>query len=147
MSCIIFYEKPGCATNNLQKHLLRSSGLQVDARNLLHEPWTRERLRPYFGNTPVAEWFNPAAPAIKYGELDPQSLGSEEALQLMLAQPLLIRRPLIRCGKQFMSGFSLNQLNELLPCKGKLQSFSVALQGCSHGHASHSGCQAKEPAC
>ena len=37
----------------------------------------------------MAEWFNPSAPAIKYGELDVSELSAEQALELMVAQPLL----------------------------------------------------------
>jgi len=140
MSCIVFYEKPGCATNNLQKQLLRSTGLEIEVRNLFREPWTRERLRPFFGNRPVAEWFNRSAPAIKYGDLDPSRLGGAEALELMLANPLLIRRPLIRCGQQFMAGFDLQAIKALLPCKAKLALMPAAIDSCSLGRHSQVGC-------
>ena len=140
MSCIVFYEKPGCATNNLQKQLLRSTGLEIEVRNLFREPWTRERLRPFFGNRPVVEWFNRSAPAIKYGDLDPSRLDSVEALELMLANPLLIRRPLIRCGQQFMAGFDLQAINALLPCKAKLALMPAAIDSCSLGRHSQVGC-------
>lgn len=140
MSCIVFYEKPGCATNGLQKRLLRSAGLELEVRNLLTEPWTRERLRPFFGGMPVAEWFNHSAPAIKYGDLDPYGIDSENALALMLEHPQLIRRPLIRCAHQFMAGFDLVGLNALLPCKGQLKQLPSASEGCHLGHPSRVGC-------
>jgi nitrogenase-associated protein len=140
MSCIVFYEKYGCATNRLQKELLRSKGLKVEARNLLDEPWTRESLLQFFGSRPVAEWFNPSAPAIKYGELNPQHQTREQALVLMLAQPLLIRRPLIRFGEHFMVGFDLVALNALLPCNGKLAEPPSPIESCSRGQHSHQGC-------
>jgi hypothetical protein len=60
MAKILFFEKPGCANNTRQKALLAAAGHEVDARNLLTEAWTPERLRPYFGSRPVAEWFNRA---------------------------------------------------------------------------------------
>jgi nitrogenase-associated protein len=141
MSCIVFYEKHGCATNRLQKELLRSKGLEVEVRDLLDEPWTRESLLPFFGSRPVAEWFNTAAPAIKYGDLDPHRQTREQALELMLAQPLLIRRPLIRFGEQFMVGFDLVALNALLPCNGKLVELPATIESCSRGQHSQRGCQ------
>ncbi|WP_028240819.1 ArsC/Spx/MgsR family protein [Stutzerimonas azotifigens] len=130
MSCIIFYEKPGCATNRLQKELLRSAGIELEVRNLLHEAWTPERLRPFFGALPVAEWFNPSAPAIKYGELDPAGLTAEQALALMVAHPLLIRRPLIRCGMRYMVDFDLIGINAWLPCHGRLPALAPDISGC-----------------
>ena len=140
MSCIIFYEKPGCATNRLQKELLRSAGIELEVRDLLREAWTPERLRPFFGRLPVAEWFNPSAPAIKYGELDVSELSAEQALELMVAQPLLIRRPLIRCGMHYMVDFDLVGINAWLPCKGRLPALAPSISGCSLGTSSVLGC-------
>lgn len=134
MSCIVFYEKPGCATNHRQKQLLRSAGLELEVRNLLSESWTTESLRPFFGNLPVSQWFNPAAPTIKHGELEPSTLDADTALALMVENPLLIRRPLIRCGQQFMAGFDQLGLNALLPRgRGKLSLLTMGLNACSRG--------------
>jgi nitrogenase-associated protein len=44
----------------------------------------------------VAEWFNRAAPRIKSGEVRPETLDSYAALDLLLQDPLLIRRPLMQ---------------------------------------------------
>ncbi|TBU98800.1 ArsC/Spx/MgsR family protein [Stutzerimonas kirkiae] len=139
MSCIVFYEKPGCATNGLQKRLLRAAGLQLEVRDLLSEPWSRERLRPFFGERPVAEWFNLSAPAIKHGEVAPHTLDSEQALALMLAQPLLIRRPLLQYGEQRMVGFDPHELSRLLPGQDALARLPADLDGCRHGSAGHGG--------
>ncbi|PMR73766.1 ArsC/Spx/MgsR family protein [Billgrantia endophytica] len=141
MSCIVFYEKPGCTTNKRQKRLLRSAGLELEERNLLDEPWTRERLRPFFGARPVAEWFNPSAPAIKHGELDPHALGDEEALALMLEQPLLIRRPLLSCGARFMVGFDPVALGALLPGDIATELLRAPMEGCSHEAGGNGHCQ------
>ena len=105
MAKVTFYEKPGCANNTRQKHLLAEAGHQVEARNLLTEPWTASRLLAFFGNRPVAEWFNPAAPKVKSGEVNPSAITAEQALALMLAEPLLIRRPLMEVGDERMIGF------------------------------------------
>jgi nitrogenase-associated protein len=105
MAQVVFYEKPGCATNRKQKALLAEAGHEVDARNLLTEPWTPERLSGFFGETPVESWFNPNAPQVKSGEVDPRAFDGARALQAMLAQPLLIRRPLIAADGQKCSGF------------------------------------------
>ncbi len=142
MPCIVFYEKPGCATNRLQKQLLRTTGLQLDVRNLLSEAWTAESLRPYFANRPVTEWFNSSAPAIKYGDLTPANLTEAQALALMVQNPLLIRSPLIRYGTHFMAGFDLPTLSKQLPCKGHFPSLPEAntLGSCSVGQGSHDGC-------
>ncbi len=106
MSSLLFWEKPGCAGNARQKALLRQAGHRLEVRSLLDEAWTAERLLAFFGDLPVAVWFNLSAPKVKSGEIDPAALDREQALALMLAEPLLIRRPLMqREDGQRMVGF------------------------------------------
>ncbi len=105
MATVHFYEKPGCSNNTRQKKLLAAAGHQVVAKNLLTEAWQPERLRAFFGVLAVRDWFNVSAPAIKKGEIEPDKLTEQEALALMLKNPLLIRRPLMQVGDCLMAGF------------------------------------------
>ncbi len=112
MVTILFYEKPGCINNTRQKALLTAAGHEVLARNLLTEPWSRDRLRPFFGQRPVVEWFNPSAPQIKSGEVHPDQLDEATALTLMVQNPLLIRRPLMQVGDRCEVGFDTNFVDQ-----------------------------------
>jgi nitrogenase-associated protein len=114
MTTVIFYEKPGCGTNARQKLMLQRAGHQVVARSLLIEPWTGERLRAFFAETPVVSWFNPASPRIKSGELRPEEISAVAAIDLMLEDPLLIRRPLIEADGQHCAGFDREPVLSLL---------------------------------
>lgn len=105
MATVVFHEKPGCANNTRQKVLLAAAGHTVWARSLLTERWTPLRLRPFFGDLPVVDWFNLSAPRIKSGEIDPTRLTETEALLLMQADPLLIRRPLMEVDGDCRVGF------------------------------------------
>lgn len=105
MATVYFYEKPGCINNTRQKKLLAAAGHQVVALNLLTEPWPKDRLRAFFGELAVRDWFNVSAPAITHGEIDPDKLTEQQALALMLENPLLIRRPLMQAGDSVMAGF------------------------------------------
>ena len=105
MASVTFYEKPGCVNNTRQKKLLAAAGHQVVAKNLLTEVWQPDHLRAFFGALAVKDWFNYSAPAIKYGEIEPENLTEPEALALMLENPLLIRRPLMQVGDSLMAGF------------------------------------------
>src|SRR3974390_3495747 len=104
MAIIVFYEKPGCMTNAKQRALLESAGHQVIPRSLLTEPWSAERLREFFKDRPVSEWFNQASPRIKSGEVDPRKLTADLAVSALLSDPLLIRRPLIEVGSVRIGG-------------------------------------------
>ncbi|MDI1310397.1 MAG: hypothetical protein PSV17_13340 [Methylotenera sp.] len=114
MTVVVFYEKPGCANNTKQKLMLAAAGHTVWAKNLLTEAWTAERLLTFFGARPVSEWFNRAAPKVKSGEVIPEQIHADRALEMMLAEPILIRRPLIEADGRFEVGFEIDLVNSWL---------------------------------
>lgn len=119
MATIQFFGKPGCANNTRQKTLLREAGHEVVEHDLLAEPWEAGRLRRFFGGLPVAAWFNGAAPAVKQGSVNPAALGEQEALRLMLADPILIRRPLLQVGERCEAGFDPARVDAWIGLKPK----------------------------
>jgi nitrogenase-associated protein len=153
MARVIFYSKPGCKGGTKQKVLLTAAGHEVIPQNLLTEPWTVERLRSFFGDRPVAEWFNPSAPKIKSGEVVPEKIDAQTALALMLKEPLLIRRPLLEVGDRREVGFDVQKIDTWIGLQAVDESLQAIsdnlmkenLQGCSHehGHKQHKegGCK------
>lgn len=111
MAKVIFWEKPGCKGNAKQKEILLASGHELDVRNLLTETWTEEALAAFFGKRPVAEWFNPTNPQVKSGEIVPGQVAAEDALRMMVAEPLLIVRPLMQVGNERLAGFQVEQVH------------------------------------
>lgn len=107
MATVIFYEKPGCINNMKQKALLKAAGHVVEARNLLTENWSAIALRSFFRDLPVSAWFNPTAPDVKSGAIAPDLITAAEALDLMMKNPLLIRRPLMQVRDRKEVGFDL----------------------------------------
>jgi len=107
MATVDFYEKPGCIGNAKQKQLLQTAGHSLRVHNLLTEPWTPERLQAFFGDRPIPDWFNPTAPPLKSGAINPSQLDAEMALAAMIQQPILIRRPLMQVGDRCMAGFDM----------------------------------------
>ncbi|MDR3633607.1 MAG: hypothetical protein P4L84_07205 [Isosphaeraceae bacterium] len=110
MPTVVFFEKPGCSTNARQRQWLERSGHTVVARSLLTETWTAERLRAFFSTLPVSDWFNTASPRVKSGEIDPHGTEPETALALLLADPLLIRRPLLEIDSLRVVRFDIQRL-------------------------------------
>lgn len=131
MVTIVFYEKPGCASNTRQKRLLAAAGHTVLARSVLTEAWNAQRLREFFGTLPVAEWFNPSAPRVKSGEVRPEALDEAAALGLMLADPLLIRRPLMDVDGQCRAGFDPDAVDRWIGLAGK--SAPASIEACNKG--------------
>lgn len=117
MAVITFWEKPGCRGNARQKEILQASGHVLEVRDLLTEPWTTARLAQFFGSRPVTEWFNPSNPLIKSGELDPADFAPDQALEMMVENPLLIVRPLMQVGDQRLAGFDVQEVHNWIGLK------------------------------
>jgi len=138
MTTVVFYQKPGCATNARQIRTLEAAGHSVTAKDLLKAPWTAEELRGFFGETPVSAWFNRAAPRIKSGEINPETSDADSALALMLSDPLLIRRPLVDVNGIRCAGFDREPVLSLLE-----RPEQQGLEGCSR---EGTGTQCSSPA-
>ena len=111
---IEFYEKPGCGGNARQKEKLQSLGCMLVVKNLLNTKWEAAELRSFFAGKPKNEWFNMSAPIIKDGFLDPLCLTEEQAIEAMIKEPILIKRPLLKNGSVKISGFDPMEIKEKL---------------------------------
>jgi len=131
MAHITFFEKPGCGGNAKQKALLRAARHTLDVRDLLSWPWTAESLQPFLAPLPVADWFNRAAPRVKSGDIVPEALDAEAALALLLAEPLLIRRPLMALGEQRMVGFDAERVHAWVGLGPNAPAAATPLEGCA----------------
>lgn len=143
MTTVVFYEKPGCLGNAKQKQLLARLGHCLHVRDLLSEPWTAERLRPFFGERPVRHWLNASAPRVKSGEIEPAALDEPTALALMLADPLLIRRPLLETEHGRCAGF---EPGPVLDALGVRLAAGEDLQSCAREQAAGSS-PSSPPSC
>lgn len=98
MTQVTFWEKPGCEGNARQQAILVAAGHRLIVKNILEERWDAATLRAFFGDLPVAHWFNRAAVEVKTGEIVPEDFDADTALALMVANPLMIRRPLMQAA-------------------------------------------------
>ena len=131
MTHIVFYEKPGCGGNARQRALLEAAGHTLERRSLLAAPWTREALLAFLQPLPVAQWFNRAAPRVKAGEVVPEALTPEAAMALLLAEPLLIRRPLMqRPDGQRLVGFDTAEVERFVGLSAPACT-PASLEGCA----------------
>lgn len=105
---IEFWEKPGCMGNARQRALLATTGHEIVVKSLPDHKWTREELAPFFDGLPVADWFNRGARRVKEGEIIPEGLDAETAYTILLADPILVRRPLLAIAGERCVGFDLD---------------------------------------
>ncbi len=108
-----FFEKPGCKGNKRQKELLKRTRCKLMIQDILSYPFTPVELLPFFKDLAQKDWFNSSAPKVKLGEVIPENLTVTEALDLMIKEPILIKRPLLRQGEKHFAGFDAAKVEKL----------------------------------
>lgn len=111
---VVFYEKTGCVGNAKQRRLLEQAGIRFDVKSMLDTPWTRGTLEPFFEGLEKTQIINPSAPKVKSGEVDVSQLSMDSLIELMIQEPILIKRPLIEVGSIKICGFDMEKLNAVL---------------------------------
>ena len=136
MATVTFFGKPGCAGNRRQMETLKASGHEVVFRDLLTEAWTAESLLRFLDGLPVTDWFNRSAKRVKAGEVEPDRLDADAALGLLLAEPALIRRPLLEVEGVRAVGW---QPSHLAGWIGLAADLDPGTESCAHrgGHGEH----------
>lgn len=114
MATVTFFIKPNCVNHRRQRDRILEDGHTVIVKDLLQYRWTQEELRSFFADRPKREWFNPASPDVLSGRVDPTLMSEDEALEAMLEDPSLIRRPLIDVQGHRFCGFEWNKIHTLL---------------------------------
>ena len=114
MAKITFYRKMDCVNNGKQLKILQDAGHEVEVVDILAYTWTRGELEAFLGAKPIPACVNRTAPAVKRGEIDPDSIDREEALRLMLENHLLIKRPLVEVDGLKIQGFTAPELKPYL---------------------------------
>jgi nitrogenase-associated protein len=111
---VVFYEKKGCGGNARQKELLKKAGVEFEVKDILNTIWTKELLEGIFEGLSVENIFNMSALKIKNNALDIAVLSKEESIELMLKEPILIKRPLLEINQTKLCGFDIDKINALL---------------------------------
>ena len=106
MADIVFYEKPGCINGEKQKAILRAAGHNLNCLDILKHNWSRSELQEFVAGKSASDMMNHTAPAIKKGEIVPERLSAAEAMDLMVKDPILIKRPLIEVDGMKIQGFN-----------------------------------------
>ena len=73
-------------------------------RDYFKEPLTEEEIREMAALAGIDQIFARRSPSLKQMGLAGQELSEDEMVQLMLQEPKLVRRPMIRVGDQLFVG-------------------------------------------
>ena len=115
MAKVRFYWKSTCSTcRNARSFILDELGAELDEHNYAKEPLTIDELKSIFRGADPRDYINPKSPAFKAMGLKGKSLTQAEALELMVQEPNLIKRPVTIVGRKIIVGFDRDALREAL---------------------------------
>ena len=114
MAEMIFFSKKGCSSSEQHKRVLTNAGNHLECRDIFSRSWTRESLLPFVRGREILQIMDSSAPAIRKGEIDPLLLTWEEAVNLMIAMPVLIKGPLIQVDNLHIQGVADTRLKRYI---------------------------------
>ena len=83
-------------------------------RDFFKVPFTRAEIDELLGGKPASEMFSFKSPSFKKLGLDAAGLDNEKLIELMLKEPRLVRRPVVRIGNEVYFGADRKKLESLL---------------------------------
>ena len=102
MAKFTFYTKPSCTTCRNAKSYLEDASVELDPIDINLNPPSRAFLEEHVDGERFLDFVSTRSPVFKARPL-PSS--KEEAIDLMLEQPNLIKRPVLVKGQQVIFGF------------------------------------------
>lgn len=93
------------------------NGCQLEERDYFKEPFTEAELRDLVsaaGEPGVSAIFASRSPSLKKLGLNAAELSDDRKVSLMLEEPRLLRRPIIRLGDRLIIGASLKAITEAI---------------------------------
>ena len=94
--------------------MLLQNGVQVQERDYFKDPFTRQELTDLASSVGLPQIFASRSPSLKKMGLAGQDLSEAEMLDLMLKEPRLVRRPLVRLGDHLLVGANLKAVQAAL---------------------------------
>lgn len=108
------YVKAGCSTCNRARDALRGWGVAFTERDLFRHPLEEPELRELAALASLRDLFSDRSPSVRARGLLPDELSEAAMLAEMLAEPRLIRRPLLRVGTRLVIGLDPAAMREAL---------------------------------
>ena len=93
--------------------LLSEKEVDFVERDFFKDPFTEAQLRQTIGAYPVADVFSSRSPSFKKLNVELDSLTDDDMVKMMLEEPRLIKRPLIRCGEKLIIGNKKSEIDQL----------------------------------
>ena len=93
---------------------MQSQGAELEEREYGKQPLTENELEAIIGSGPVKDFLNTRTPLYRERKMKDNPPTREEAIQLMLTDQNLLRRPVTIKGKRKVAGFEEAALKAIL---------------------------------
>ncbi len=113
MAKITFYWKPRCPTCEKSKAYLEKLGHELDLRDVEEYPPPRSLLETHIDAKDVKRFLNVRAKTYRDHGLKDDPPTKKGAIELMMKDPNLIKRPIAVRGKLAVFGYDEDQFGEL----------------------------------
>jgi arsenate reductase-like glutaredoxin family protein len=88
--------------------------VEINDRDFFKTPFTREEIDVLLQKKPASEMFSFRSPSFKLLGLDQVKLKDKDLIDLMLKEPRLIRRPIVKIGPNIYFGADIGTLSEII---------------------------------
>jgi Spx/MgsR family transcriptional regulator len=92
---------------------LEGKGVELVKHDLAKEPPSRELLEKLIDEDRLEDFLNKRSPAYKERNLGARKLTKKQAIDLMMEEPNLIRRPLVLAGRKAIFGYKPEEYDQL----------------------------------
>ena len=89
--------------------------MELNERDFFKDSFTESELRELLGETAPADVFSWRSPSARKLGLDRDTVSADELISLMVSEPRLIRRPLIRVDGKLVVGTDKRAMAEAFP--------------------------------
>ena len=92
---------------------LEGKGVELVKHDLAKEPPSRELLERLIDEEHLEDFVNMRSPAYKERGLDVAKMTKKQAINLMMEEPNLIRRPIVLAGRKAVFGYKPEEYEKL----------------------------------
>jgi Spx/MgsR family transcriptional regulator len=110
---IKFLHKPNCTTCRKAKAFLEKKKVELETRDLGKDRLSVAELDQLIGRRDHRKFLNPRNELYRTRKMGENPPSRDEALNLMAAEPNLIRRPVALRGSEIVLGYDEEALNQL----------------------------------
>ena len=88
--------------------------MELKERDFFKEPFSQQEIQDLASDVGTAQMFARRSPSLKKMGLADQDLSDEQMVALMLQEPRLVRRPLVRIGGRLLVGANIKAVEAAL---------------------------------